>query len=188
MVTGRHGLLLVLLCLLEGTATAFAPKATATSLISQRCSGWTTLLRTGESAATGDPKLTPPEEKVYGLLEEIHASKLDFRVVVVGNGAILETTAKLGPNFMLNKSPNSGANLVTFASEDKSFEFHLMTAQVSKIVFTENQGPTGRTMRILRFINDVGKPICSLILADDNEEVAEWYKGMASKYGEELQL
>jgi hypothetical protein len=123
-------------------------------------------------------------------LEDIHASKLTFRVVVVGNGAILETTATLGPTMKLSQSPAMGENLVTFASEDASFEFHLKTAHVSKIVMVEklNAGPTGRTMRIMRFINTMGKPICSLILSDDSEAASEWYQSINSKYGNEMQL
>ena len=33
---------------------------------------------------------------VQGILDEFHASNLPFRIVVIGNGAILETTSKLG--------------------------------------------------------------------------------------------
>jgi hypothetical protein len=43
-------------------------------------------------------------------------------------------------------------------------------------------------MRILRLLNDVGKPICSLIVADDSPKAAEWYQDMTIKYGQELQL
>lgn len=34
--------------------------------------------------------------KAQGILDEFHASNLPFRIVVIGNGAILETTSKLG--------------------------------------------------------------------------------------------
>ncbi len=36
------------------------------------------------------------ESKAQGILDEFHASNLPFRIVVIGNGAILETTSKLG--------------------------------------------------------------------------------------------
>ena len=140
------------------------------------------------AATSSDPILTSPEEKVYGMLKEIHQSGLQFRVVVVGNGAILESTNLLGPTMKLSQSPTTGANLVTFASEDQSFEFHLMTAQVSKVVLAEKERPTGGMMRILRLLNDVGKPICSLIVAENSPKAAEWYLDMTAKYGQELQL
>jgi hypothetical protein len=34
--------------------------------------------------------------KAQEILDEFHESNLNFRVVVIGNGAILETTSKLG--------------------------------------------------------------------------------------------
>jgi hypothetical protein len=171
--------MLALLTLTERTA-AFVPKSplltTPTSSVLRE-----------SSTASSTPELTEPEQRVYGLLEELHASELAFRIVVVGNGAILESTSTLGPKMKLSQSPASGANLVTFASEDSSFEFHIQTAAVSKVALVEKEGPS-RTMRILRFINDTGKPICSLILSEDSEAAAEWYKSISSKYGSEMQL
>jgi hypothetical protein len=171
----------LLLCFFEPT-TAFAPSLPTAQKLSTSGSA---LRETSEQTT---PVLTEPEERVYCLLEDIHASKLTFRVVVVGNGAILESTATLGPKMKLSQSPATGENLVTFASEDASFEFHLKTAQVSKIVMVEKTGPTGRTMRVMRFINNVGTPICSLILSDDSESASEWYQSINSKYGNEMQL
>ena len=90
----------------------------------------------------------------------------------------------------LSQSSASGANIVTFASDDQSFEFHIMTAQVSKVALVEKESPAkaGRMMRIMRFINDTGKPICSLILADESVEATEWYHSTLEKYGPEMQL
>jgi hypothetical protein len=34
--------------------------------------------------------------KAQAILDDFHASNLPFRIVVIGNGAILETTSKLG--------------------------------------------------------------------------------------------
>jgi hypothetical protein len=153
-----------------------------------KVTGWAALRAAAKSEDSSGPALAPEEEKVYGLLKEIHASQLAFRAVVVGHGAILESTNLLGPTLKVSKSPKSGANIATFASTDQSFEFHLMTAQVAKISLTEKQGPTGRTMRILRFTNKDAKPMCSLILADDSDKAAEWYQNIASKYGEEVEL
>lgn len=164
---------------------AFAPKVPNYSSANNQNRGWILRARTKESAIT----LTDPEEKVYGLLEEIHDSKLDFRVVVVGNGAILESTSTLGPKMKLSQSPATGENLVTFASEDNAFEFHVKLAQVSKVTLVEKESPAnGRTMRILRFVNEVGKPVCSLIVAEDSDASVEWYNTITTKYGSEIQL
>eukprot|EP00980_Cylindrotheca_fusiformis_P006888 scaffold1442_cov128-Cylindrotheca_fusiformis.AAC.9 len=144
-----------------------------------------------ESATTEDAtSLSEPEQRVYDLLEDLHESKFDFRIVVVGNGAILETTAELGPNMKMSQSPATEENLVTFASDDSSFEFHLKIAQVSKIVMMEKESPTtaGRTMRVMRFLNNTGRPVCSLILSSDTVEAAEWFSSISAKYGPEMQL
>jgi putative heme iron utilization protein len=137
--------------------------------------------------ATTEPTLTETEEKVYGFLQELHESQFQFRIVVVGNGAILESSHALGPNMSLSQSPKSGANLVTFASQDKSFELHLQTSAISKVAMVAKETP-GRTMRILRLVNDQGQSICSLILSEDSETTAEWFRSMTDKYGHEWQV
>lgn len=169
------------------TANAFAPNLPTSTLkrgVVEKSAG--ILHQTESDIESLD--LTEPEERVYGLLQEIHESNLDFRVVVVGNGAILESSANLGQSMKISQSPATGANLVTFASADKSFEFHLILTQVSMIAFVEKNSPTGRLMHILRFVNDVGKPVCSLILSDDSDKAAEWYESITGKYGKEMQL
>ncbi|OEU18274.1 hypothetical protein FRACYDRAFT_260331 [Fragilariopsis cylindrus CCMP1102] len=155
-----------------------------------------------DDASSSDNKLTLKEKSVYTMLKELSNSNLLFRIVVVGNGAILESTNLLGM-MKLNQSPVSGANIVTFASNNQSFEFHLMIGHIDKVAFIEKDSPInkGKTMRIIRFINDEsGKSICSLILAtsaaaatsaadgvdDDDDAIAnDWFKVMISKYGSE---
>ena len=156
-----------------------------------------------DTDTSSSDKLTVKEKNVYTMLKELSNSNLVFRIVVVGNGAILESTNLLGSSSMkLNQSPVSGANIVTFASSNQSFEFHLMIGQIDKVAFIEKDSPInkGKTMRIIRFINDEsGKSICSLILAtsaaatsaadgvDDNDDTIanDWFKIMISKYGSE---
>lgn len=140
------------------------------------------------AATDSDIEMTPPEENVYEILQSLHVSQFPFRLVVVGNGAILETTSPLGPVMKLSQSPQTGENLLTFASKDQSFEFHLKIAQVSKIVLTEKEGPQGKTMRIFRFLTDEGKPMCSLILADKSEDSIKWFHDIREKYGSDIQL
>lgn len=146
-----------------------------------------------ESTSTTDTepqlKLSESEQTVYGLLEELHNSEFDFRVIVVGNGAILETTAPLGPKMKMSESPATpGQHLVTFASEDASFEFHVKIGQVSKVAMVEKVVSDIKTLRIMRMINDEGKSICSLILVNQSSEAAEWYQSMMEKYGPETKL
>ena len=130
-------------------------------------------------------ELTLKEQKIYTLSEELYESTLPFRVVVVGNGAILESTSKLGPIFKIGQSPKSGANIVTFASEDQSFEFHVILAQIASVAFIDKPSPVkeGNTMRLLRLLNGDGGSICSLIVAEESDTANEWYETMTQKYG-----
>jgi len=166
-----------------GVGEAFSPVSRPT----------TTLTTTLAAAAAGGaatkvtPTLTEKEEQVYGFLQDLYESKVSFRIVVVGNGAILESTNTLGPHMALSQSPKSGANLVTFASEDKSFELHLQTAQVAKVALVERPVPN-RTMRILRLLKEGGESICSLIVSEDSDVTAEWFSTMKAKYGDEWQV
>lgn len=116
---------------------------------------------------------------------------MPFRVIVVGSGAILESTNLLGPSMRISQFPSTGANLVTFASNDASFEFHLMVGQVNKVAMVEKESPvTGRMMRIIRFLNgdEPAKAICSLILAEDSDVAEKWYQNLHAKYGPEFQI
>ena len=106
---------------------------------------------------------------------------------VIGNGAILETTSVLGPHYASNISPKTGDRIITLASEDKSFEFHLKVDQVSNVTFTEAKKalPDGgeKTMRIIRFTNLDGIPMCSLILSESSQNAIEWFTRMINQYG-----
>jgi hypothetical protein len=104
---------------------------------------------------------------------------------VVGKGAILETTAALGPVLKVTQSPSTGTNLLTMANEDQSFEFHLQLSQVLKIVLTEKEAPK-KTLRIIRLLNVAGDSLSSLILADESEAALAWYKELIAKYGKEI--
>ena len=81
---------------------------------------------------------------------------------------------------------------MTFASEDKSFEFHVKIEQIAKITFVTSERPLPdgekKIMRVSRFLNDEGQSMCSLILADSSTESAEWFDGMSKKYGLEVNL
>ena len=140
---------------------------------------------TQESEET-TPLKTPQETKVCELLKDLHESKLPFRIVVVGNGAILESTNLLGPTFKVGESPKTGASIVTFAAEDQSFEFHLMPAQIASCVLVERPNPKGKILRLLRLLNGEGGSVCSLILADDSVSAQSWYGDLTERYGSEI--
>ncbi|KAL7425629.1 hypothetical protein ACHAXM_000096 [Skeletonema potamos] len=130
--------------------------------------------------------------KAQAILDDFHASNLPFRIVVIGNGAILETTSKLGPKSKLSVSPKTGDKLMTFASEDASFEFHVKVDQITKITFVTSERPLpdgeNKTMRVSRFLNEKGEPMCSLILADSSDDSVQWFDGMNERYGQEVNL
>lgn len=132
-------------------------------------------------------ELTPPEDFVYHLMQDIHDGGYKFRVVVIGKGAILESTHPLGPKVSIAQSPSSGANLMTLASEDHSFEYHLQLSEVSKIVLATKETPK-KTMRIIRLLNANGESMSSLILAEDSEAATKWYESLKEKHGSEIQL
>ena len=59
-------------------------------------------------------ELTTPEQSVYDLMREFSESGYTFRIVVVGQGAILETTSPLGPITKLTQSPSTGKRKILF--------------------------------------------------------------------------
>ena len=132
-------------------------------------------------------ELNEPEQKVFALMKELHDSKYRFRIVVVGYGAILETTSVLGPVTKILQSASTGTNLLTLASEDQSFEFHLQLSQVSKMVLTTKETPK-KTLQIVRLLNPEGVSMCSLILADQSEAAIDWYQKLQDDFGTEVQL
>jgi hypothetical protein len=144
-------------------------------------------------------ELTPPEARVYELLNEIRSAGFAFRIVVAGGrGAISEfTVPSMGPRLSISQSPSTGSNLLTLASDDATWEFHVQLSNVFKIALVEKQTPA-KTLRIVRLIGATGDTITSLILvpdfkkatgdADGSGEAIEWFHGLVEKYGSEVQL
>ena len=143
------------------------------------------LLHTTADRRMGE--LTSSEQKVFDLLQTLHDSAHSFRIVVVGNGAILETTSVLGPALSVSQSPKTGENLMTLASEDKSFEFHLQLADVSQIALLEKETPM-KTMRIIRVLGTEGQSMCSLILADQSDSAIQWFHGLVEEHGATIEV
>mmetsp|Transcript_32846 Transcript_32846/g.67070 ORF Transcript_32846/g.67070 Transcript_32846/m.67070 type:complete len:217 (+) Transcript_32846:55-705(+) len=148
---------------------------------------------TTPTTTTNDPP-TPPS-KAQQILTSIHQSKLPFRIIVLGTDSVLETTSPLGPRTSLALSPKTNEPLMTFASEDKSFEFHVKVDKVCKVTFValekkirveDGEEEERKMMRVCRFLNEKGNLICSLILAEEGEEGVKWFEGMIDTYGDEV--
>ena len=77
--------------------------------------------------------------------------------------------------------------MLTVASEDQSFEYHVQLTDVSKIVLVEKETPA-KTLRIVRLLNAEGESMSSLILADTTEAATKWYHSLVEKRGSEIQL
>lgn len=77
--------------------------------------------------------------------------------------------------------------MLTLASDDQSFEYHLQLTDVSKIVLLEKETPA-KMLRIIRLLNAEGDSMSSLILSDTCEEATKWYHGLVEKRGSEIQL
>lgn len=177
---------------------AFSPSSISSSTVPrwcryQSCDG---IARNSQSsAAVGTEwKMSLDDSKEAGIsfideiMKQFHDCMLKFRIVVIGNGAILETTSTLGPHMAVSTSPKTGERLITFASADKSFEFHLKIDLVSKITFVERENGD-KLLRICRFQTQDGQPMCSLILADDDSSKVEtWFQAMTQTYGTEINL
>jgi hypothetical protein len=135
-------------------------------------------------------ELTLPEQKVFDIMSELHRSKYPFRAVLVGGrGAILESTHLLGPSLSVTQSPSTGANLLTLASADKTFELHIQLSAVSKVVLTTKTNmPEHKTLRIVRLLNATGDSICSLILAASEDEAVAWFNKLVEQFGHDIQL
>jgi len=77
--------------------------------------------------------------------------------------------------------------MLTFASEDQSFEYHLPLSDVMKIVLVEKETPA-KTLRIIRLLNAEGESMSSLILDDTTDAATKWYHSLVEKHGNEIQL
>jgi len=133
-----------------------------------------------------EPKEFSQLKIIDKIISDMHESKYPFRIVVIGNGAILETTSPLGPTMKSSVSPKTNQRLVTLASKDQSFEFHIKVDEVAKILFVETikPVPAQKVLRICRFVREDGGSICSLILNETGEDAVKWFQGMKDRYGE----
>lgn len=166
------------------------------------------ILKAGATDATDEESSASPsasasasasEIEVCDILRELHDSGLPFRIIVIGNGAILESTSVLGPTMGVSESKKTGKPIATFASEDRSFEFHVKPDEIRALALTEKQSPVHpeKTMRSLRFTNEKG-PVCILIVGENDDSsssaeaaaasAASWFQMMVTKYGSEIEF
>ena len=166
----------------------YQTSAAATAAITGAATGARNKVRLAAEAEGREESTTPAPSKIDSIIRDLHDSSLRFRIVVIGNGAILESTSTLGPHMAESTSPKTGERLVTLASDDRSFEFHLKPDAIARVVFAEVNKPDsgGKTLRIVRMLRGDDGPICSLILADGSDEAVSWYKDMTIRYGYEV--
>ena len=83
-------------------------------------------------------------------------------------------------------SPKTGGKLVTLASEDQSFEFHVKVNEVDKVIFVQSARPAEdgeeKILRICRLMNGEGGSICSLILNEYGQDAIDWFSDMEGRY------
>jgi putative heme iron utilization protein len=137
-------------------------------------------------SSTTNIHLSAGEHKIYQFLQELHTCGYPFRTIVAGNGAILESTQTLGPAFKVTESHKTGDLILTMASADQSFEFHVKLEQVQTIALVERELP-GKMLRIIRMTNDKEQSMCSLILAEYSDDAGTFFQGLVDKYGKEFQ-
>ncbi|KAL7560852.1 hypothetical protein ACA910_013332 [Epithemia clementina (nom. ined.)] len=148
----------------------------------------TTTATTETTKTSTLPYLTESEQAVYDFFHRLHETDYEFRIIVVGtnNGAILETTASLGPTFKLNASPKTGKALLTMATLDQSFEFHLTLQQVHKLELAKRpkKGHEDEYLRVLRFLSNTDDTVvCALLLVDQSDEAVTFFQALMDVYG-----
>lgn len=77
----------------------------------------------------------------------------------------------------LSESQKTGGQLMTFASSDSNFEFHLNLEKIASVSFVEKN-----SMKICRLLNNEGQSACSLILADPSDEAIQWFDSTKGKF------
>jgi hypothetical protein len=126
------------------------------------------------------------------IVKDLHSSGFSFRIIVLANGSILETTVALsGTTISKSISPKTGEPITTIASTDKSFELHLKTNQISRVTFNKVQrGENGKVMRVCRLMDRDGSLSTSLILQAEmgEDHPRRWFDEMINQYGEEVVL
>lgn len=89
--------------------------------------------------------------------------------------------------FLSLSSVYTGSYLVTFASDDQSFEFHVQLGQVKQFALLEKATPS-KTMRIIRILNDDDVSMASLILADSSDAASVWFSDLVKRSGNKVVL
>jgi hypothetical protein len=171
----------VAVLLLLTVAEAFAPP-TPPSIIRSSSSCLSTTTTTNEMI---DLSSRPGEQLIYDFFQQLHTCGYPFRTIVIGHGAILESTQILGSKIKVTESPKTGNLILTMASEDQSFEFHVKLELVYKISFVERQ-MTEKVLRIIRMTNEKEESMCSLILAEYSEDAEAFFRGLVTRYGTEF--
>lgn len=79
----------------------------------------------------------------------------------------------------LSTSPKTGDRLITFASSNNDFEFHVYVDKITNISFVERN-----ELKICRLLNGEGKSACSLILKDASDDALKWFHATKIKFSD----
>lgn len=143
-------------------------------------------VNSGKTIPKTDINLEYRVHQIENILQDIYESRKSFRITLIGNGATLEITSLLGPiKNSFTSDAETGERIVTFASNDHSFEFHVNIDQVKDIMVSEEKNPSEGeedVLRLCRFLNNDGVCICSLILVDKSMDSVAWFHDLMKKY------
>ena len=92
MMKAVASLLLIAATAVSGFHVSPAPNVLATRVVAESSSRGPKTFQLASETTSDSTTVSTAQE----ILDDFHSSNLPFRIVVIGNGAILETTSKLG--------------------------------------------------------------------------------------------
>ncbi|KAG8469612.1 hypothetical protein KFE25_006067 [Diacronema lutheri] len=113
-----------------------------------------------------------------------------LRFIVQGSGAILESVAEVGS--VTYKVLDSGAELATLKADTGSsdFEAHVRLSEVSGARFETKDKADGKTLFLIRLINQQGAPALTCLLQAESDDgdydpsAVQFYNGLRDHFGE----
>lgn len=108
-----------------------------------------------------------------------------LRFVAVSGGAVLESIGRFDYGVKEFSVPGKG-DYLTVASEDRTFECHLNLSIVKKVTMSDEPAKVGgHTLHVMRFCDEGGKPVLSVMLMwAPNEGPGVYLYGAVDAFGE----
>lgn len=107
-----------------------------------------------------------------------------LRFVAVSGGAVLESIGRFDYGVKQFSVPGKG-DYLTVASEDRTFECHLNMSAVKKVTMSDEPAKIGgHTLHVMRFLDEGGKPVLSVMLMwAPNEGPGNYLYGAVEEFG-----